>query len=49
LQWLQNPYQINEDNLKNKMLNEQTFWENNSKYFKGKISGLETKRKNRKI
>jgi hypothetical protein len=50
LQWLQNPSQINGDNLKNLRSDiSRTFKKKKIKYLKGKINELETNNKNKNI
>jgi hypothetical protein len=50
LQWLQNPNQINGDNLKNlRSETSRTFRNKKRKYLKGRINELETKNKNKNI
>jgi hypothetical protein len=50
LQWLQNPNQINGDNLKNlRRETSRTFRKNTRGYLKGKINELETNNKNQNI
>jgi hypothetical protein len=50
LQWLQNPSQINVDNLKNlRCETRRTFRNKNREYLKGKINELENNNKNKNI